>query len=81
MQNLEVETMKPYTTTTVPICMLCMMFTPVQITILLAVSALYIVIFSSIPMIGTLTLFDDYIITVSGCNIHDCDTDSPHLLS
>jgi len=35
------------------------------ITILLAISALYIVIFQSIPMIGTLTSFDDFIITVS----------------
>jgi len=34
------------------------------ITILLAISALYIVIFSSIPMLGYLTDFDYYIITV-----------------
>ena len=35
------------------------------ITILLAVSALYIVIFSSVPMLGYLTTFDSYIIGVS----------------
>ena len=35
------------------------------ITILLAISALYIVIFSSIPMLGYLTDFDYYIIAVS----------------
>lgn len=35
------------------------------ITILLSVSALYIVVFSSVPMIGTLTEFDKYIIVVS----------------
>ena len=34
------------------------------ITILLSVSALYIVVFSSVPMIGTLTEFDKYIIVV-----------------
>jgi hypothetical protein len=35
--------------------------------ILLAVSALYIVIFSSIPMLAYLTLFDYYILGVSTC--------------
>ena len=35
------------------------------ITILLAISALYIVVFSSIPMLGYLTNFDEYIISVS----------------
>jgi hypothetical protein len=34
------------------------------ITILLAISALYIVIFSSIPMLGYLTAFDDFIIAM-----------------
>lgn len=34
------------------------------ITIMLSVSALYIVIFSSIPMLGYLTKFDRYIIVV-----------------
>ena len=37
----------------------------ITITILLAVSALYIVIFSSIPMLGYLTVFDYYILSVS----------------
>jgi hypothetical protein len=37
------------------------------ITILLAVSALYIVIFSSIPMLAYLTRFDYYILGVSSC--------------
>lgn len=35
------------------------------ITLLLAISALYIVVFSSIPMLGYLTNFDTYIISVS----------------
>ena len=34
------------------------------ITLLLAISALYIVVFSSIPMLGYLTDFDEYIILV-----------------
>ena len=42
------------------------------ITILLAISALYIVIFQSIPMLGYLTAFDDFIITVGSvqCSAH-----------
>lgn len=39
------------------------------ITILLAVSALYIVIFSSIPMLAYLTRFDYYILAVSMCTL------------
>ena len=40
------------------------------ITILLATSALYIVIFSSTPMLGYLTVFDTYIIGVSNITFY-----------
>ena len=61
-----------------PIMLLCMLVgltfwseygsrVDTTITLLLAVSALYIVIFSSVPMLGYLTTFDTYIIGVSVC--------------
>ena len=43
----------------------------ITITLLLAISALYIVVFQNIPMVGYLTRFDSYVISMfcilSGC--------------